>query len=208
MIRIERFVNRPVQSNCFILYNEKTFEAIIIDPGNEDNSNINAFISNHRLVPRFIILTHEHYDHIWGTNKLKDLYNVNIICSKTCAERIILPKKNISIFHTQHGFSTYPADIIINIFPTEITLCGFTIRFIETPGHSNASICFSVENNLFTGDTIIKNEKIITKLLDGNSQKLMDSLKLILNSYAPQTIIHPGHGESFQLNELIIDKLF
>ena len=63
-------------------------------------------------MPEYIFLTHEHFDHIWGVNLLKEIYNSHLICSLTCSQKIVNKKKNMSIFYNQVGFEIYPVDII------------------------------------------------------------------------------------------------
>ena len=96
---IHTIINTPISSNCYVLYNLGGNECIVIDPGSEDNEQLIRFFNEHKLNPRYIILTHEHFDHIWGVSGLKKRYpNVDLICSKLCGELIQDAKKTYLYF--------------------------------------------------------------------------------------------------------------
>jgi hydroxyacylglutathione hydrolase len=98
-ILVERILNKPIDSNSFVIYTKENKSCILIDPGTEDSADLIFFIENNNLQPEFIFLTHEHFDHIWGVNKLKDIYNSRIVCSGDCASKIVDIKKNMSVFY-------------------------------------------------------------------------------------------------------------
>jgi hydroxyacylglutathione hydrolase len=205
---VERILNRPIDSNSFVVYTKDSNSCVVIDPGTENCIDLLQFLEISQLVPEYIFLTHEHFDHIWGVNKLKDTFNCKIICSVNCSEKIIVKKKNLSLFFDQVGFETYPADINIEEIDNYIEWDGGEIEFITTQGHTDASICILIDNNLFTGDTIIKNSKTIVKLPGGSKSKLIKSLALLNNKFkGKQVIIHSGHGESFCYDELKVQEI-
>lgn len=206
---VERIPNKPIDSNSFVIYVQGRISCAIIDPGTEDCLNLIAFIESKKLKPEYVFLTHEHFDHIWGVNKLKDIYNCKIVCSNICSTRIIERKKNLSIFYNQIGFETYPADTILEKGNELIKWNGIFCKFIVTEGHSEASVCILIDNKLFTGDTIIKGKKTVTKLPGGSKPKLIVSISNLDNIFLGKHIlIHPGHGESFWYDEKINQHIF
>ncbi len=66
MLKIERFINELMSSNCFIVYDEVTKHGVVVDPGSEKSEREQCFIKEKDLVIDYIILTHEHTDHTWG----------------------------------------------------------------------------------------------------------------------------------------------
>ena len=202
MIEITAFRNSPVNSNCFVVQSTNTNKCIIIDPGSEDSSIIINFITNKDLTPDYIVLTHEHFDHIWGINHLKKEYPIQVICSIECAKNIADPKKNMSIFYDQVGFNVQPADIILK----ESHNCFFwnntELNFFSTPGHTKGSICLYFKNYLFTGDTLIKGLKTVTKLPGGSITELNKSLNFISKTFKlSNPMVYPGHNDCFFLND-------
>jgi glyoxylase-like metal-dependent hydrolase (beta-lactamase superfamily II) len=207
-IIVKRFINKPIDSNCFLAYTIENNNCIIIDPGSEDSTEIIEFIKNKEFNPKYIFLTHEHFDHIWGVNQLKTEFDVQLCCSSRCAERIINKKKNLSLFYNQVGFETFPADIIVK--NNDQLINNFAkISILETPGHTDSSICILINNHFFTGDTIIEGGKTPVKLPSGNLIELNKSIALIhsISIVQGNTIIHPGHGISSNAYNFFINKI-
>jgi hydroxyacylglutathione hydrolase len=200
---IQQIPNAPIDSNSFVVYTKTNLPCIVIDPGTENCKDLIEFLEGNKLRPDYIFLTHEHFDHIWGINTLKDIYNSKIVSSDNGAQCIIYKKKNMSVFYDQIGFETYPADIKVEEIDYKLDWAGIKIEFITTKGHTDASICIFIENNLFTGDTIIKNIKTVIKLPGGSKVKLLESISLLDNKFrGKQIMVHPGHGESFWYDEI------
>jgi len=202
MISIKTILNNPVESNCYVVSTRESNKCILIDPGSKDSSELIDFMKINNLIPDHIILTHEHFDHIWGVKHLKKIYDVNVMCSQICAENIVNSKKNMSAFFTPPGFKLDEPDTIIDQNCSKLFWDNYKINFYQTPGHTYGSISFTLGNYLFTGDTLIKNEKTVTKLPGGNSLELNKSLKLLISLMTNETIIMSGHGDSFHHCEI------
>lgn len=205
-IEILNIKNYPVESNCFLVFDSQTKYAIVIDPGSDSCNSVIEYIEDYDLSVEYIILTHEHFDHIWGVNVLKERYNCQIVCSKECAEKIVDKRKNLSEFYNQKGFETYNADIKFNSNAFSIKWHDYSIELAKTKGHSEGSICVMINNNLFSGDTVIKNMKTVVKLPDSSRIELKKSLGFIQSICTDKTIIYPGHGDSFKFENSIIEK--
>ena len=204
MIEIEIIKNEPIDSNCYVITVSGLTKCIVVDPGTEYCNELMNFLLKKNLKIDFILLTHEHFDHIWGCNYLKEKFDCKIVCSELCSSNIVLSKRNLSVFFNQIGFITSKADILLESVNWELNWNYNKIIFFNTPGHSNCSICFSIGNNLFTGDTMIKGLKTVTKISGGNRNLLEESLNQIFFEYNENTIIYPGHGDVFTLNETSI----
>lgn len=203
---IYNIVNNPISSNCYIIFSDNK-ECIIVDPGSEKSSEIIKFINKYDLKPVYFIITHEHFDHIWCLNELRTIFkNSQLISSSICSEHIQNMKQNFSFFYDGRGFEISKSDIIINGLIETIIWNDSEIQFIQTPGHSKGSMCIFFEklNILFTGDTIIYGEKIVTKLKGGDIfelNKSMDSLKSLYFTKNP--LLMPGHGIPISYNEYL-----
>lgn len=202
MLTIHQIINTPVPSNCFVLYDKAVGrECIVVDPGSENNSHIYQYLEKEQLIPDYIILTHEHFDHCWGVNALRVAYSeVRLACSRNCSEAIQSRKKNYSVFHQQPGFDIHPADIILDDVNWSLNWNGYQIRFEPALGHSVAGIMFFIDRYVFTGDTLIKNIKTVTKLKTASKDRLRESLLILENEKGKGLIICPGHGECFMLD--------
>ena len=200
-IVVKRIENKPVSSNCFVIF-DKTVgnDCLIVDPGGKNNDEIINYINGNRLIPTYIILTHEHFDHCWGVNDLVHRYEIPVICSSLCAECIEDVKRNCSVFYdNSQRFEVHCRTIKIESLNNVMDFAGIKILFFNTPGHTDASISFLIGKYLFTGDTLIYKTKTVTKLPTGSESKLKQSISLY-KSLSNGITVMSGHGESFGLD--------
>ncbi len=206
MIKVERFINQLMSSNCFVVFDDNTKRAIVIDPGSEKSDKEIAFIEDNQLEVDYIILTHEHTDHNWGVNSLKIKYpNIKLVCSDIC-DRLV-KKSNRVFFSFYYDNPDYiyiidSADILIKSDIDTLKWNNLTIHFVMTPGHSKASICIEIEGLLFTGDTIMPFPRYLNKK-DGNEDDWKKTIAKKESYYSKDVIIYPGHGEILTLGEWI-----
>lgn len=116
-LEIKRIVNETMGSNCYILYNlEHSKQCLMIDPGGSNMEDYIDFMSARNLTPKWIILAHEHHDHCWSVNMLKEQYcDVKVLGSSVCSERMGRITKNLSAFDERcKPFVVAPADRIID----------------------------------------------------------------------------------------------
>ena len=189
-------------SNCFVLYDKAVASScLLVDPGSKDNTSLFSILEEEKLNPSYIILTHEHFDHCWGVNELRDKYPmVKLVCSKICSEAIQDKKKNYSVFHQQPGFDLKSADIVLEDVNWSIKWNGYGLRFVPAQGHSAAGILFYIDQYVFTGDTLIKGIKTVTKLITGSKEKLRESMSILEQEKGKNLIVCPGHGNEFELD--------
>jgi hydroxyacylglutathione hydrolase len=199
---IERFVNQILDSNCYLIIKKDCKNVIVVDPGDNDLRELINHLEINDLSVEYVIFTHEHYDHIAGGKLLKDKFDSKFIGSEECAEAIINPKKNLSIFYNDQPYISPDIDITIEKLSFLLVWNSFNLKFFSTPGHSKGSISFMIGNHIFTGDTLIKDIKTITNLPGGNKNSLEKSLELIRSNCNNDTMILPGHKNKFRYKEL------
>jgi glyoxylase-like metal-dependent hydrolase (beta-lactamase superfamily II) len=192
MLKIIKLINSPITSNGYVIHHQNNEHCIVIDPGSENISIFQDHIGNKKV--DFIILTHEHFDHIWGADEIRKNYNAQLCCSKETNWAIVNKKKNLSLFYNQIGFELLPCDIIL-ANEQIVDWHGIDIFVIATPGHTPGSICLKMENNLFTGDTFIKSVKTVTKLPGGNKKDLEESMQKLKIMEFYKLNLYCGHGE-------------
>lgn len=203
MLEVRSFVNTPVTSNCYVLFDKNEGkDCIIVDPGSRDEQELFAFIDEKGLSPKYIILTHEHFDHCWGVNQLIDRYHIPIICSQLCAEAIKCEKRNCSVFYdNKEAFTINGETISTESIGNVVAFGNHIFHFYNTPGHTDASISLVVDGFLFTGDTLIKDEKTVTKLPTGSVEKLKETFELYTSLQGNSYCVYPGHSAWFGLDE-------
>lgn len=204
MIKVQRFINQLLSSNCFIVYDDETHKAIVIDPGSEKSEEEIRFIEKKKIVVDYIILTHEHTDHNWGVNSLlSNCPNTKLVCSLECDK---LVKKTNHVFFSlyrddpEYNYTIPSANILIKSDKDKLVWNGNETGFLLTPGHSRASMCISLDGMLFTGDTITSFPPFFNKR-DSNVEEWKTSISKIITYYPSKTIVYPGHGESLTLGD-------
>jgi glyoxylase-like metal-dependent hydrolase (beta-lactamase superfamily II) len=131
VLQIKRIINQPVTSNCFILHKKGSTGCIVIDPGTVDNKELLAYLQEYELNPQFVILTHQHFDHIWGVNDLCRRFEaIKTICNEECSKMIHNKKENCSLFYDQKGFEVSKADIVTEKINNYMEYDEFGITFI------------------------------------------------------------------------------
>lgn len=196
-LEIIRIINRPIDSNCYIIFDESiNNECVIIDPGSEKIDNLINLINELSLNPRFIILTHEHYDHCWGVNDLRAKFpHIKLICSSYCSSAIQNTKLTYSHYYCKPEFTIKPADIIVEDVEGKISWNDYLITCSQAKGHSLSSIFIFIRSAIFTGDTLIMNSKTITRFKTGSKSDLENTLQKMLSYKGKGFLVHPGHGE-------------
>lgn len=208
MLIIHPIINKPVPSNCFVLYDKAIGrDCIVVDPGSKSDEDLFVFFEEEGLVPQYIVLTHEHFDHCWGVNELVGKYQIPIVCSALCAECLPFEKKNCSVFYDYNERFVITSDTMsVESLDFVLPFSGTALRFFPSPGHTNASVCFTIGNALFTGDTLIKDLRTVTKLPTGSVVKLKNTLDFLANLKGQSYTAYAGHGVSFSLDDYDLGK--
>jgi hydroxyacylglutathione hydrolase len=189
--------NKPIQSNCYVLWFSAGKKCIVIDPGTIDNAQLLKFLNDNNLALDKVILTHEHLDHCAGVNALHREMPFTLVCSKAASTGISCSKSNFSeYFDNIESFEiTLPAHVVTE--EQTLVLGSEIISFIETPGHSPGSMCILIGQNLFTGDTLLNNTKTPLKLPGSNKKQHSLSLEKLQDYLTPGMSIYPGHDEPY-----------
>ena len=182
----------PISTNCYIVYNETNNEAVVIDPGAEANK-IQFELDKRGLNIKAILLTHGHFDH---TNAIKALSKNGV--------KIYLHGQDEPFATAGNTFfpGMYVSSFCVDVFVSDgdlINEAGLTFKVISTPGHTRGSVCYVVENNIFSGDTLFYMSVGRTDFPMGNTAALIDSVKNKLFALDGNYTVFPGHGESTTL---------
>lgn len=201
-LNIIRFINSPVPSNTYLLRVGDSVSCVVVDPGSKKETELLSYIKNNGLSIDYIILTHEHFDHYWGVNELIKNTGAKVISTRKCAENVKQPSNyfNKFYFNSEEEYDVNRVDMTIEDLGYVLKWHGVDISFMETKGHSPGSMCMSMENVLFTGDTLLLNTKpVLLKRLGSSKIDYKESVSKIFSSFSGDTLVYPGHGEQFNL---------
>jgi hydroxyacylglutathione hydrolase len=195
-LEVKRILTDTFNSNCYTITDQNLNSTIVIDPGSADLPlQISGGID-------YIVLTHEHMDHLAGVNFLLEKYHCHLLCTNLCSQVITDPRKNLSRYITGKDYVCGSADLLWEDIYDELHWNSNRIRCIRTPGHSPASVCLALCNCLFTGDTLIFDLPTVTKLPGGDRKALHRSINFIIENFSSATTIFPGHGDPFLLQDI------
>lgn len=203
MLKVERFINELMTSNCYVVYDEDTKRCLVIDPASEKSLREIQFIEEKELALDYIILTHEHTDHNWGVNSLREHFTGSkLVCSEMCNKYVRKTNRAYFLFYyddPDYRYEIAPADVLVKEDGC-IDWAGYQIHFVMTPGHSYGSMCIDIAWKLFTGDTMMSFKPYFNGR-DSNEEDWKKSIKNIINKYNDETQIYPGHGEILSILE-------
>lgn len=203
-IKIGRMVLGVCQTNCYFLYRDGGHECIVVDPADAGGS-IYSALQKKDFQIRGILLTHGHFDHIWGVDALRDAANAAAEADglepvKVYAgadERELLKSADLNVSERAGRACTTYADVYVKD-GQEITLAGMTCRVIATPGHTAGGCCYYFEEAgiLVAGDTLFAESVGRTDFPTGSMGTLIHSIKDKLYVLPDDTRVYPGHGDS------------
>lgn len=203
---IQRFINSPVPSNTYVIVDETSKECVLVDPGTNGSEEVIEYIKDRHCNPKYILLTHGDFDHIWGVNSLKvEFPAIQIVASKETARFTAIPQSYFSALYLgkSEPYSIEKVDCIIDENGNQLVWRDNNIRFIQTPGHTLCSNLILFNDKMFSGDTILKGANpVILKRRGGDKETFKRSVGWILEKFYDATEVFPGHGEKFLLGEV------
>lgn len=192
-LKIGRLMLGIVQTNCYFVYREGTNDVIFIDPADKGDY-IYETLKEKDLHVKGILLTHGHFDHIWGCNKLRELSGAPIYAYEE--EKVLCEDAVVNVSEQVGRPYTVIPDRYLKD-GEEITIAGMTCRLIATPGHTVGSCCYYFEDAgiLIAGDTLFEESVGRTDLATGSAGALVRSIKDKLFTLPDDTKVYPGHGD-------------
>lgn len=175
----------------YIVACPKTMEAVVIDPASEEDR-LADLIQKEGCKIKCILNTHGHADHVLASERLRDLYGVPICMHEADVDFFSKDEVQEKI-SKELGLSSYaPTDIHLKDGDV-LDIGSLKIEVLHTPGHTPGSVCFLVEGNLFTGDTLFVGAAGRTDLTGGSLDILLESIEVKLLNLPKETVVWPGH---------------
>lgn len=188
------------KTNCYLVMNETTRDAFLIDPG-DNPKDILAVLEREQVNLKAIFLTHGHLDHFRGVPKILEMFSVPVYAQKQEIAVLEDADLNLTLYFRRK------AETLTGVLPledgAEFTAAGFEGRVLHTPGHTRGGCCyyFPKEGILFSGDTLFYRSVGTTDFPEGSMSTLCRSIREKLLVLPDNTLVYPGHGETTVIGE-------
>lgn len=176
MYKIEKFKVGDVGNCTYMVFDPEYKNAVLVDPAWDANK-IEEFLYKLDLSLKGIILTHSHYDHTNLVQYFAEKFNCNVYMSKHEVEFYKFSCVNLI---------SVDDDDIINVDNLSFTC-------ILTPGHTIGSMCFKIDNNLFTGDTLFIRGCGFCNCYGGSIEQMFNSINRLKDILKGDVLLYPGH---------------
>jgi len=213
-----------LETNCYLLYDTISKEAALFDVGGPVDSLL-KIIEQENLNIKYLFCTHGHGDHVVGLpDIIKEFPNAQLCIHKQDYEDLYVVEewviKNLGQETIDEWIKESPEfKKVVDFDPNwlgqpDIFLDGnmtfklgeFKIKTIHTPGHSPGSICFYVENMLFSGDVLFYRRVGRTDMMNGSQEDLIVSVQNLYNTIPNETIVYPGHYDFTDIGSEITEN--
>lgn len=193
-VKIGRLVMGGCGTNCYLIYREGSKDVIFVDPA-DHGEQIYQKISEKGFQIQAILLTHAHFDHIWGANDLRKLTGAKIYALEE--EKVLCESSQANVSEMAGRACTIRPNVYVKD-GDRLTLADITFQVIATPGHTVGSCCYYFEEGSFVvcGDTIFLESVGRTDFPTGDSGCLIRSIREKLFTLPDEVKLYPGHGDS------------
>ena len=182
-----------IHANTYVISSANSNSAVIVDPTRFDQ--LDSYLQQNQLVPKAVLLTHGHFDHTTALPAFLRKYPVPVYLHPGDTAMLTDPHCNaLHIFFPDKPFD--PIDSFESVSDGQsLVFDDLTFTVISTPGHSEGSVCYLIEDCLLSGDTLFKGSYGRYDLWGGDKHKLASSLRR-LSLLDHEIQVYPGHGEA------------
>ncbi len=184
-------------ANCYIIKDEATGKAAIVDPGFYTLGLKSSLKKAGFEEFEYVLLTHGHYDHILGAADFKENMGAKLVIHAD--EEEFLRDDSLSLTDERpYGYVSPKADRCVRDGDV-ISLGETKIKVLHTPGHTRGSVCFILGDTIISGDTLFRKNIGRWDFPTGDKQELLDSLRILAALEGDYTVL-PGHSEETTLS--------
>ena len=183
-----------VGTNCYICMHAESKEAFIVDPA-DNAAAIIRMVSDMGAKPCAVLLTHGHFDHIGAADELRKMYEIPVYAHE--AEEALLSSPTLNLSGSWASAIILKADHLLKD-GDKLQIAGFTVKVLHTPGHTEGSCCYVLENEelLFSGDTLFQESVGRTDFPRGSASDLIRAIREKLMPLPDDVTVYTGHDES------------
>ena len=206
MIKYKRFIVKPIEENCYVLWDDATHEGAVVDSGawgDMDRKRICDFILAENIVPKYLLQTHMHFDHCLGLGFMADRYGLKPLCHAMDLPVFQTVPMMVKRWLRQDITGTLPEVDASLTESSRLNLGGVDIQVLHTPGHTPGGISFYIPaaRLVLTGDTLFRMGIGRTDLPGGDIGQELNSIRHKLLTLPPDTAVLPGHGPESTIDD-------
>lgn len=189
---IQRFVVGPMGNNTYVVFDEVSKEAALVDPA-KGSGPVLVWMQTHGLLPKYVLNTHGHSDHTFDNGLAMDGSDADLMIGEP-DEAMLEQLAKGDGWLGKPEMPSPMADAYLE-HEQELVLGSTAIRVLHTPGHTPGSSCFVYEDAVLTGDTLFQHSIGRTDFPGGSFPDIVKSIETHLYTLAPTTRVLPGHME-------------
>jgi hydroxyacylglutathione hydrolase len=182
-----------LEVNCYILGDEQTKEAVVIDPGGDEDE-ILEVLNYHKFQLKLIIDTHGHFDHVDANQPLKAATGAQIAIHEADAQMLVQPSAE-AMFFTGNRHRASQADILLKENDV-LTFGPYRLKVLHTPGHTPGGISLVLEDHtyVYVGDLLFAGSIGRTDFPGGSYEALINAVRTKIFPLGDNYTVYPGHG--------------
>jgi len=188
---IKRLAVGPIMANCFILGCDESFEAAVIDPGDEADK-ILLTLAEYKLQVKYIINTHGHFDHVGANKRMSEVTGAPILIHALDVPMLGQLSKSAAAWGMSADDSPAPEKTIDE--GDEISFGNHTLSVLHTPGHTPGGVSLHTDGHVFVGDTLFAGSIGRTDFPGGDFNTLKASIQDKLFTLSDEVVVYTGHG--------------
>lgn len=188
---IKRLAVGPIMANCFILGCDESFEAAVIDPGDEADK-ILLTLAEYKLQVKYIINTHGHFDHVGANKRMSEVTGAPILIHALDVPMLGQLSTSAAAWGMSADDSPAPEKTIDE--GDEISFGNHTLSVLHTPGHTPGGVSLHTDGHVFVGDTLFAGSIGRTDFPGGDFNTLKASIQGKLFTLSDEVVVYTGHG--------------
>jgi glyoxylase-like metal-dependent hydrolase (beta-lactamase superfamily II) len=208
---MEQVVTGP-ETNCYLLYDPSTRQAALIDVAGPIDPLLET-IDSKDLELRYFLFTHGHFDHVMGLPAIRDRFPDAAVCMHRLdfddmaiqrdwaltnfdpefVEQLRKDPEDAKLF--EFDYTTFGVPDIFVTDGQELEFTGSKIRVLHSPGHSPGSVCYHVDDILFSGDVLFRDSVGRVDVQNSSRDDQIVSVRRLYRELPEETRVYPGHGD-------------